>query len=379
MGDAKEHVLVFSKKFSQHSYGPYHPLKVQRLQLTMDLISAYGLLENSDPPWIEPPSAEEQDLLLVHSSEYLQILKKANEGRPPPEAWKYGLGSGDNPVFPGLYDWSLLVTGATVECVRQIREENRKIAFNIGGGLHHAMESRAAGFCYLNDPAVAIAKMVQDGLRVLYLDVDVHHGDGVEAAFYDSDQVLTISLHQHGHTLFPGTGFPDEMGKGKGRGYAVNVPFAPGTDDDLYLSVFMEVVPPLVHAYKPDILVTQLGVDFLTTDPLATMNLTMNGFAKLIEEMKSWDLKWVALGGGGYNVMNVARAWTHAWAIMTGIKLPDNLPEPFVQKHQAELGQNRTLSDTTQKAHPVVAARAEALAKSVVWQIKETIFPIIGA
>ena len=379
MGEDKEQVMIFSKNFSHHSYGPRHPLKVERLQLTMELISAYGLFETSEAPWIEAQKAEEQDLLLIHSREYLQVLKKANEGEAPPEGWKYGLGSGDNPVFPGLYDWSLLVTGATLECVRQIMEENRKIAFNIGGGLHHAMESRAAGFCYLNDPAVGIAKMVEAGLRVLYLDVDVHHGDGVEAAFYDTDQVLTISLHQHGHTLFPGTGFPEEMGRGKGRGYAVNVPLAPGTDDDLYLPVFMEVVPPLVHAYKPDVLVTQLGVDSLATDPLATMNLTVNGFAKLIEEMKSWDLKWVALGGGGYNIMNVARAWTKAWAIMNGINLPDNLPEPFVQQHQAELGQNLTLSDPIQKTHPVIAARAEASAKSLVERIKETIFPIVGA
>jgi acetoin utilization protein AcuC len=305
-------------------------------------------------------------------------LKECNEGKAPPESWKYGLGSGDNPVFPGLYDWSLLVTGATLECVRQIRDENRNIAFNIAGGLHHAMKSRAGGFCYLNDPAVGIAKMVQDGLRVVYLDVDVHHGDGVQAAFYDTDKVLTISIHQHGHTLFPGTGFPDEMGEGPGRGYAVNIPLAPDTDDDLYLSVFMDLVPPLVRGYSPDVLVTQLGVDTLATDPLATMSLTVNGFSKLIEEMKSWDLKWVALGGGGYNVMNVARAWTQAWAVMKGIQLPDNLPESFVQQHQAELEQNPTLSDPTQKTHPVIAGRVQALAKSVVERIKETIFPIIG-
>lgn len=379
MGQAKEEVLVFGRDFSRHSYGPNHPLKVERLQLTMDLISAYGLFETSEAPWIEAREADEQDLLLIHSPEYLQILKKANKGKAPLQAWKYGLGSGDNPVFPGLYDWSLLVTGATLECVRQIREESRKIAFNIAGGLHHAMKSRAGGFCYLNDPAVGIAKMVKDGMRVVYLDIDVHHGDGVEAAFYDTDQVLTISLHQHGHTLFPGTGFPDEIGEGQGRGYAVNVPLAPGTDDDLYLSVFMEVVPPLIRAYNPDVLVTQLGVDTLNTDPLATMDLTINGFSILIEEIKSWDLKWVALGGGGYNVMNVARAWTQAWAIMKGVHLPDNLPESFVQQHQSELGQHRTLSDPSYKSHPVIAGRAQALAKSVVERIKENIFPIIGA
>jgi acetoin utilization protein AcuC len=379
MNQTNTEVLVFSKNFSHHSYGPTHPLKVERLQLTMDLIEAYGLFDNSPAPWIEAQKADEEDLLLIHSPEYLYILKEANTGKATAHAWKHGLGSGDNPIFPGLYDWSLLVTGATVECVRQIREENKKIAFNIGGGLHHAMKNRAGGFCYLNDPAVGIARMLQDGLRVVYLDVDVHHGDGVQEAFYDTDQVLTISLHQHGHTLFPGTGFPDEMGQGKGRGFSVNVPLAPGTDDDLYFSIFMEVVPPLVRAYNPDALVTQLGVDSLTTDPLATMNLTINGFSKVVEEIKSWDLKWVALGGGGYDIMNVARAWTKAWAIMKGVQLPDNLPESFVRQHQSELGENPTLSDPVHQTHPVVAGRAEAMAKSAVNRIKESIFPIVGA
>ena len=379
MSGDEQAVLVFNKQFNRHSYGSSHPLKVERLQLTMDLIRAYGLFDNDQEPWVEALEAEEQDLLLTHSQEYIEILKEANDGQAPSQAWKYGLGSGDNPVFSGLYDWSLLVAGATLECVRQIREENKKIAFNIAGGLHHAMKERASGFCYLNDPAIGIAKMVQDGLRVVYLDVDVHHGDGVEAAFYDTDQVLSISLHQHGHTLFPGTGFPEEMGQGAGRGYSVNVPLAPETDDDLYLSVFTEVVPPLVQAYNPDVMVTQLGVDTMSTDPLASLSLSVDGFGRVVEEIKSWDFKWVALGGGGYNIMNVARAWTKAWAIMKGVQLPDNLPESFIDLHQSELGENPTLSDPAHKTHPVIAGRAQALAKSVVERIKASIFPIIGA
>ena len=379
MGEDTKEVLVFSKELGHHSYGPHHPLKVERLQLTMDLIEAYGLFDTSEPPWVEAKEAEYQDLLLVHSPEYLEILKKANQGVAPSHAWKYGLGSGDNPVFPGLYDWSLLVTGATLECVRQVKDEGRQIAFNISGGLHHALRSRAAGFCYLNDPAIGIAKMVEEGFRVVYLDIDVHHGDGVEAAFYDSDQVLTISLHQHGHTLFPGTGFPDEMGQGPGRGYSVNVPLAPGTDDDLYLATFKEVVPPLIEAFDPDFLVTQLGVDTLTTDPLAAMNVTTNGFSRLVQEIRAWGRKWVALGGGGYDIANVARAWTHAWAIMKGAQLPDTLPESFVRQHQSKLGPNLTLSDPSHKAHGAVAERARQLATIVVASIKETIFPILGA
>ena len=375
--DAKA-VLVFSKEFGTHSYGPNHPLKVERLQLTMDLIGAYGLYNSPDASWVEAQKAEEQDLLQIHSDEYLEILKKANSGQSPSQAWEYGLGSGDNPVFPGLYDWSLMVTGATMECIRQIRDHGRQIAFNIAGGLHHAMYSRAAGFCYLNDPAIGIARMIHDGLRVVYLDIDVHHGDGVEAAFYNTDRVLTISLHQHGHTLFPGTGFPDEIGEGPGRGYAVNVPLAPGTGDDLYLRVFMEVVPPLVHAFNPDVLVTQLGVDTLATDPLAALDLTTNGFFKLVWEIKSWNRKWLALGGGGYNIMNVARAWTQAWGIMKGIDIPDALPEAFVKKHRMALGKISTLSDPERKIDTSIDEHAQQLALSVVARIKETVFPLVG-
>ncbi len=372
-------VFVFSKKFTRHSYGSSHPLKMERLQLTMDLIDAYGLLNTSGIPWVEAKEADEQDLLLIHHPDYLNILKKANSGQVPTQAGQYGLGSGDNPVFSGLYDWSLLVTGATLECTRQVTDEKKQIAFNMGGGLHHAMSDRASGFCYLNDPAIGIARMIKAGLRVVYLDIDVHHGDGVEALFYNSDQVLTISLHQHGHTLFPGTGFVEDMGQGEGRGYAVNVPLLPGTGDDLYFWVFTEVVPPLVNAYEPDVLVTQLGVDTIATDPLASFNLTINGFSEVIKEIKSWGLRWVALGGGGYNVMNVARAWTSAWAVMRGVDIPDALPEAFVEKNRLELGGSVTLSDPSKKINGTTADKARQLATSVVEKIKETSFPLLGA
>jgi acetoin utilization protein AcuC len=374
-------VLVFSERFDRHSYGPNHPLKVERLRITMDLIEAYGLFDHSEKPWVEAREADEQDVRLVHSSEYLEILRQANAGQATAQSAQYGLGSGDNPVFPGLFDWSLLVTGATLECIRQVRYENRRIAFNIAGGLHHARPSRASGFCYLNDPAIAIARMVQDDLRVVYLDLDVHHGDGVEEVFYNTDQVLTISIHQHGHTLFPGTGFPEEMGIGPGRGFAVNVPLAPGTDDDLYLWVFKETVPPLVRAFNPDVLVTQLGVDTFTTDPLASFNLTREGFCKLIREIKSWGFLWVALGGGGYNVMNVARAWTSAWAIMKGVELSDDLPDDFISKHRHLLGKNLKLSEQVPLISSVdreTAQRARQLADAVVALIKKNIFPLVG-
>ena len=379
-GQSKE-ILVFSERFNHHSYGPNHPLKVERLRITMDLIEAYGLFDSPESPWVEAREADEQDVRLVHTLEYIEVLRQANTGQATATSANYGLGSGDNPVFPGLYDWSLLVTGATLECIRQVRYENRRIAFNIAGGLHHALSARASGFCYLNDPAIGIARMVQDGLRVVYLDLDVHHGDGVEAAFYDTDQVLTISIHQNGHTLFPGTGFPEEMGQGPGRGFAVNLPLAPGTDDDLYIRVFNETVPPLVRAFDPDVLVTQLGVDTFTSDPLASLNLTSEGFCKLIREIKSWGLCWVALGGGGYDIMNVARAWTSAWAIMKGVDLSDDLPDDFVSKHRHLLGKNLKLSEQaplTRSVSRESTQRARQLADSGVAWIKEHIFPLVG-
>ena len=382
MSEHSKEVLVFSERFGGHSYGPNHPLKVERLQITMDLIEAYGLFDNPETPWVEAREADEQDVRLVHTSEYLEVLRQANTGQAPAQSGQYGLGSGDNPVFSGLYDWSLLVTGATLECIRQVRYENCRIAFNIAGGLHHALPNRASGFCYLNDPAIGIARMVQEGLRVVYLDLDVHHGDGVEAFFYDTDQVLTISIHQHGHTLFPGTGFPEEMGQGAGRGFAVNVPLAPGTDDDLYFWVFKETVPALVRAFDPDVLVTQLGVDTFTSDPLASLNLTNEGFCKLIREIKSWEFQWVALGGGGYNIMNVVRAWTSAWAIMKGAELSDDLPDDFISKHRHLLGKNLKLSGQAPLTSSVTresTQRARQMADSVVPWIKENIFPLVGA
>ena len=371
-------VLVYNPEFSSHSYGASHPMKVERLQLTIDLMEAHGLFDDQEAPWIEAHSADEHEVHLVHTPEYVEILKEANTGQPPPHAGKFGLGGGDNPVFPGLYDWSLLVTGATMECIRQIREKDRRIAFNIAGGLHHALPSRASGFCYLNDPAIGIAQMVNDGLRVLYLDIDVHHGDGVEAIFYNTDRVLTISIHQHGYTLFPGTGFVTDIGKGPGQGYAVNLPLAPGTDDELYLWTFNEIVPPIVHAYDPDVLVTQLGVDTLSTDPLASLSLTLDGFSTVIHEIKSWNRKWVALGGGGYNVMNVARAWAKTWAIIKGVDLSDDLPDAFVRKYKGWQGIDLGLSSPLLKDHGPVSDNIRQTAHMAVAKTKETIFPLLG-
>lgn len=332
-----ENAFIYTDAYLDYDYGPTHPLRIIRLKLTYGLIKSYGLLDLPSVQFIPTIKAEEKDLAAFHSEEYLNILKQANEGYPMEDAYFYGLGPGDNPIFPGLFNLSLLLTGATLQAVDFVADGKGEIAFNIAGGLHHAMRARASGFCYINDPVIGIMRLLNRGKRVAYIDIDAHHGDGVQKAFYETNQVLTISLHESGHTLFPGTGFEYEIGQGEGEGYSVNLPFPPHTEDEVYVRVFDEVVPELVHAFKPDVVVTQLGVDTFYDDPLTNLHLSIFGFERILKKIKNLAPRWIALGGGGYNISNVARAWTLAWAVMNGIELNEKLPESFL-KEAVEFG-----------------------------------------
>jgi acetoin utilization protein AcuC len=332
----KRTAFVYSDGFARFSYGPTHPLKMSRLALTRELIDACGLLGLPNTRYIEASPAADDELLLYHDHSYLDVLKRANEGVLPPGAYRYGLGPGDNPVFAGLLDWSRLVAGASLQAASLVFSNDVDIAFSISGGLHHATAARASGFCYINDAAIAIRWLLNRGARIAYVDIDAHHGDGVQEAFYDTDSVLTISIHQTGLSLFPGTGFEDETGHGKGKDHSVNVPMPSGADDELFLLAFEEIVPPLIAAFKPDIVVSQLGVDTFRTDPLAGLNYTTAGFCHAVKRIKEISPRWVALGGGGYNVANVARAWTLAWAIMNGVDVPDRIPDDFLAAHGRE-------------------------------------------
>ncbi len=337
--------FVYADAFTRFDYGIDHPLKTIRLKLTYELIKACGLLIPADPRLIEPSPSDTEDLLTYHTKEYVDMLKAVNSGKTTPDSAGYGLGPGDNPIFPGLLDGSKLVAGASLRAASLVDSGDVDIAFNIAGGLHHAMASSASGFCYINDPVIAIKSLIKKGRRVAYLDIDAHHADGVQAAFYETDRVLTISLHETGTALFPGTGFEYETGSGAGLGYCVNVPLPPETDDELFLYAFNEVVPPLVEAFTPDIVVSQLGVDTFRDDPLAHLNFTTNGFCEAVKKIKKLSPKWVALGGGGYDVANVARAWTLAWAIMNDADVPDEIPEAFLQEYGGMGFRNGALRD----------------------------------
>jgi acetoin utilization protein AcuC len=322
-----------------------HPFKPVRLELTRTLLQATGLLTPAQV--VAPTPVSDEDLLNVHERRYVQAVMAASRGEEVEGAVAYGLGSSDNPIFPGMHQAVLGLVAATVTAVDLVASGAARTAANFGGGLHHGLAARASGFCLYNDLAVAIRQAVdRHGVRVAYVDLDAHHGDGVQWLFYESPEVLTVSLHESGRYLFPGTGHTYETGKGAGRGGAVNVPLEPYTEDDSFLQAFELVVPRALRHFQPDLLVLQAGADMHHHDPLADMSLTLTGMAasyrrvvELATELTGGRL--VVTGGGGYDpYRTVPRAWAHAWAAMTGRQLPDQLPEQWRAGWHQQLGRD---------------------------------------
>ena len=370
--------LIYTDAYVHYQYSDSHPLKPYRLRLTHALMQHYGLLQLPHSGVRETIPATQEELELFHTPEYLGVLRAADAGKRTIPYDRYGLGPGDNPIFPGMYAWSQLCAGGALQAARLVTSGEVDVAFHIAGGLHHGMPDHASGFCYVNDLAIAISELVQQGYRVAYIDVDVHHGDGVQAAFYDTDQVLTISLHESGQFLFPGTGFVEEIGVGKGRGYAVNLPFPPGTDDALFSEGFTAIVPPLVEAYKPDVVVTQLGVDTFHDDPLAHGDVTTAGFVAVLRQLKTLAPRWIATGGGGYNVTNVARAWTLAWGVMNDVEIPDALPEGALPLLQQAGYEGRTLRDPDSQISQARHNRLRVEVQAAIAYLERHVFPIHG-
>lgn len=315
--------FVYSDGFTEYDFGPDHPLRPERLRLTYEQIDAQGMFGRPEVCLVAAQPAAEAEVLAVHTRAYYDAVAALSSGRRVANAGEFGFGILDNRPFPGMLEASLLYTGASLQAARLVSSGQAPRAMNIAGGLHHAMPGRASGFCIFNDPAVAIADLLQRHERVLYVDIDAHHGDGVQAIFYDSPRVLTVSLHESGRTLFPGTGTPDEIGVGAGVGYSVNAPLMAGTGDAAFLRVFEALLPPLVEWFQPEVVVAQLGVDTHYADPLAHLSLTTDGFLRMVRAMRDWGKPLVALGGGGYDPDVVAHAWTLAFACLAEIDLPD--------------------------------------------------------
>lgn len=335
--------FVYSPDYLGYKLSASHPLNPIRLALTDSLVESAGLLADPLVARVEPRAASEDELLLAHDRAYVERVKEiGRSGRRADPYQDFGLGSSDNPAFRGMHEATSLVVGGTLRACELVMSGQVLHAFNPGGGLHHANRSLASGFCIYNDAAVGVAWLRRQGARVLYVDTDAHHGDGVQWIFYDDPEVLTISLHESGRYLFPGTGEPSERGEGAGFGYAVNVPLQPYTDHESYVECYDLVVPPLARAFKPDVIVAQNGCDGHILDPLthlAYQTPTFEHVAKRTHELahELCDGRLVALGGGGYSLWDaVPRAWTLVWAAVSGQELPDAVPNAWRARWAAE-------------------------------------------
>ena len=315
MADRKA-VFVYSSELEKHSYPPDQPFSTTRATKVRHILNSMALLSGNGRSEVPPRPADRVVLRKFHSAKYLYALKLAGDGRSDPEALRMGIGTGDCPIFKGLYEYAVLVAGATLVAAEMILAGSADVAFNPSGGFHHAGPERASGFCYINDVALASIILAEAGKRVLYLDVDVHHGDGVAYAFYERSDVMTISFHENPRAFFPGTGFEDEIGTGDGKGYCVNIPLPVGTFDEAYLKAYREIAVPLITAYDPDVFVFELGADALAGDALAPLCLTNNAYAEIIQNLQTFDKPILMTGGGGYNVENTVRAWALAWSLL---------------------------------------------------------------
>ena len=328
--------VVYDETLTNYDFGPEHPMNPVRVDLTMRLARNLGVVDRGDGGLVSVPAPDTTDegLLVVHDRDLIEAVRRSSDD-PRWTDLRHGLGTDDNPTFPHMHQAARHVVGASVEAARRVWEGEAIHAANIAGGLHHAMPDHASGFCVYNDVAVAIRWLLDHGAsKVAYVDVDVHHGDGVQQIFYDDPRVLTISLHETGQMLFPGTGFPAETGGPNAVGTSVNVALPPGTADAGWLRAFHAVVPPLVRAFAPDVLVTQQGCDSHRDDPLAHLMLTVDG--QRASYLALHDLahevcggRWVAMGGGGYAVVDVVpRAWTHLLSVVGGAPLDPDTETP---------------------------------------------------
>jgi acetoin utilization protein AcuC len=373
----REAVFIYSPELDKYPYPAEHPFNTIRAKRARDIINSMGLLSGAGRKEIASEPIERVVLKKFHSAHYLHVLKEVSRGKFNSEALGMGIGTSDCPVFKGLYEGAVLAAGGTLVGAKMILSGQAIAAFNPSGGFHHAMPERASGFCYINDMALACTILAEEGRRVLYLDVDVHHGDGVAYAFYDRRDVMTISLHQNPRTLFPGTGFEDEIGSGEGKGYCVNIPLPIGTYDEAYMEAFKSLVPPLIGSFEPDVFVFELGADALAGDPLANMYLTNNVYVEIINRLLSFNKPILMTGGGGYNIGNTVRAWALAWSVLCGADSENQEPAlggVMLGSTEWQGGlRDKVLAVSSQQQDSVMPA-----IENTIKIIKSTVFPVHG-
>lgn len=373
-------VLIHSPQLEKYQYPPDCPFNISRAGKTRKILDSMGLLSGEGRSEAAPEPADRRVLKKFHSERYLDALKAAGKGKLDIEALHMGIGGPDCPIFKGVYDYSVLACGATLTGANLILSGSADVAFNLSGGFHHAGPELASGFCYINDVALACMVLAENGKRVLYLDVDVHYGDGVANAFYDRNDIMTISFHESPKTLFPGTGFEEEIGRGEGRGYCVNVPLPVGTYDKVYMKAFKAIAIPLIKAFNPDVIVFELGADGLAGDPLAHLCLTNNVYVEIIEYLMSLNKPILATGGGGYHIDNTVRAWALAWSVFCGA---DSESE-----HAMHVGHGGVMLESTDwqgglRDRELIVSKQQSIAvisqaEATINTIKANVFPIHG-
>jgi len=353
--------VLYSEHYKAYNFGPQHPFSPVRLEMLLGLLEVLGYA----PISTLPPQATREEVLSVHLESFVKRVEAAERGENSPDFEHYGIGTADTPIFAGIDQAARWLVGGTLEAARMIQQGKAKEVLQLGGGLHHAQKDLASGFCIYNDLSVAIRHLTNQGLRVAYLDIDVHHGDGVQWIHYDEANVLTISVHESGRYLFPGTGHIHEIGKGEGTGRKINLPLEPFTEDGSYLEGFQMVVEPALAWFRPDAMVIQCGADAHYLDPLAEILLTTRAYAKLFALLRQYVTDFaggraVYTLGGGYSLDATSRIWAMLYLMLQGLPLPDHLPEPWLEPWGRQLGHylTHTLHDA-ENCYPEIPRRPE--------------------
>ncbi|WCN37056.1 acetoin utilization protein AcuC [Aneurinibacillus uraniidurans] len=336
--------FIHSNDYLNYNFNDDHPFNQKRIAMTIDLLRMMNLLEDGD--FVAPRMAEDDELALIHDRQYIEVVKEAGHSEQTPAiAASFGIGTEDCPAFVNMHEATALAVGGTLRAAELVMSGEYQHAVNLAGGLHHGFRGRASGFCIYNDCSVAIAYLRQKyDARVLYIDTDAHHGDGVQWAFYDDPNVLTLSFHETGKYLFPGTGNITERGDGQGYGFSVNVPLDAFTEDDSWLETYYKVLPTVARGFKPDIILTQNGCDAHTFDPLTHLSTTMRIYQEIPRLARDLadelcDGRLIATGGGGYDIWRVVpRAWSLLWAELSGQVVPQDtrIPQAWIDKYQTE-------------------------------------------
>lgn len=369
--------FIHSQQFARFKAYPGYPWQFERSEVTYRLCKKLQLFDHDWTGIYSPKPASTADILSFHTKEYVTILKKANKGVFEEKWLKYGLGTTECPVYKGVYDYHALAAGSTLVGAELISRDKADIVFSPTGGFHHAGKDFASGFCYINDVVIAIRKWLRRRKRVLLIDMDAHHSDQVQEAFYRTSRVMCVSFHESGKTLFPfKTGFEDEIGKGRGKGYTINVPLPENTSDQEFLWAFGEIFLPVAQGFKPDIVVAALGADVLFSDPFSHLQLTNISVSRALEIIVQVSPKLLTLGCGGYVLKDIARTWTLAWAVMNGLGPKEEDAALFGGMFWGD-----SLSSLKDRPHYVsdnIREKVRSNLHSVVRTIQKNVFPILG-